>query len=74
MLFSVLTPSAEDPLIQIVAQLPTDILPKIANASDSDLDPTTIVALHQGMDFLTTFHSELIQDNRISSKNVFTQL
>ncbi|KAG5637432.1 hypothetical protein H0H81_004591 [Sphagnurus paluster] len=55
--------SSDDAPIQVIARLPTDLLPQ-ALASLDESDPKTIVALRQGLHFLTTFHPELTQDNR----------
>lgn len=58
-----LSPSPEDPPIQVIARLPTNLLPRSLPPLD-DNDPKTVVALRQGSRFLTTFHPELTQDNR----------
>ncbi|GLB33218.1 putative SNO glutamine amidotransferase [Lyophyllum shimeji] len=58
-----LHPSPEDPPIQVIARLPTNLLPP-SLASMDDNDPKTVVALRQGSHFLTTFHPELTHDNR----------
>jgi 5'-phosphate synthase pdxT subunit len=56
-------PTADDPPIQIIARLSSDLLPKSLTAEDG-IDPTTIVALRQGLHLLTTFHPELTNDDR----------
>ncbi|KAG5641049.1 hypothetical protein DXG03_006294 [Asterophora parasitica] len=58
-----LSPSPDDPPIQVIARLPTDFLPPSLASLDEN-DPKTVVALRQGLHFLTTFHPELTQDNR----------
>ncbi|KAF5371993.1 hypothetical protein D9615_008136 [Tricholomella constricta] len=58
-----LSPSPEDPPIQVIARLPTNLLPQ-SFASLDESDSKTVVALRQGLHFLTTFHPELTQDNR----------
>jgi len=58
-----LSPSPEDLPIQVIARLPTNLLPQ-SLASLDDNDPKTVVALRQGSHFLTTFHPELTHDNR----------
>ncbi|KAF9257070.1 SNO glutamine amidotransferase [Marasmius fiardii PR-910] len=58
--------SPNDPPIEIVARLPHDLVPKslINQVEDYDADATTIVAIRQGLHFLTTFHPELTKDDR----------
>jgi len=58
-----LSPSVDDPSIQVIARLSPDLLPPSLSSLNKD-DPKTIVALRQGRHFLTTFHPELTQDNR----------
>ncbi|KAF8075806.1 glutamine amidotransferase subunit pdxT [Lyophyllum atratum] len=58
-----LSPSPEDPPIEVIARLPTNLLPQSLASLDEN-DPKTVVALRQGSHFLTTFHPELTQDNR----------
>ncbi|KAJ7601104.1 PdxT/SNO family [Mycena floridula] len=55
--------AADGPPIQIIARLPHNLLPPALVSSGAD-DPRTIVALRQGLHFLTTFHPELTTDNR----------
>lgn len=58
-----LTPSPADPPIRVIARLAPNLLPHSLPSLDND-DPKTIVALRQGMHFLTTFHPELTHDDR----------
>lgn len=48
----------------MIARLPVELLPQGQKAPVDDNDPKTIVALRQGLHFLTTFHPELTRDNR----------
>ncbi|TFK35085.1 SNO glutamine amidotransferase [Crucibulum laeve] len=59
-----LAPSPDDPPIEVVARLSSDLLPEGFTSEDSANDPKTFVALRQGRHLLTTFHPELTQDNR----------
>lgn len=59
-----LTPSPDDPPIEVIARLPAGLLPQGPKAPVDDTDPQTIVALRQGLHFLTTFHPELTRDGR----------
>ncbi|ESK94253.1 pyridoxine [Moniliophthora roreri MCA 2997] len=61
-----LTNTTDDPPIQVVARLPLDRVPQslIEQAGDANKDDTTIVAVRQGLHFLTTFHPELTKDDR----------
>lgn len=58
-----LIPSLDDPTIQVIARLPSNLLPHSLPSLDNN-DPKTIVALRQGLHFLTTFHPELTNDDR----------
>ncbi|RDB20365.1 putative pyridoxal 5'-phosphate synthase subunit PDX2 [Hypsizygus marmoreus] len=55
--------SPDEPPIQVIARLPTNLLPHSLASLDEN-DPKTVVALRQGLHFLTTFHPELTHDNR----------
>ncbi|KAG1740202.1 PdxT/SNO family [Suillus paluster] len=65
-----LHPSTRNPPIEIIARLPTNLVPKsqklmVHNEGDSDPhDPQSIVAVRQGRHMLTTFHPELTNDGR----------
>jgi 5'-phosphate synthase pdxT subunit len=59
-----LSPLPSDPSIEVVARLPARFLPHGISGQIDDNDPRTIVALRQGMHFLTTFHPELTKDDR----------
>lgn len=59
-----LSQSPDDLPIQVIARLPVKLLPQGTKAPLDDNDPKTIVALRQGLHFLTTFHPELTRDNR----------
>ncbi|KAF8628128.1 hypothetical protein AX15_004082 [Amanita polypyramis BW_CC] len=59
-----LSPSSEDPPIEVIARLPIKFLPQGLATPADDNDPRTVVALRQGRHFLTTFHPELTKDNR----------
>lgn len=58
--------SPYDPPIEIVARLPHELVPKslINQVAKYDADATTVVAIRQGLHFLTTFHPELTKDDR----------
>ena len=56
-----LSQSPDDPPIEVIARLPVNLLPQ---GPVDDNDSKTIVALRQGLHFLTTFHPELTRDNR----------
>ncbi|KAG1741369.1 class I glutamine amidotransferase-like protein [Suillus lakei] len=65
-----LHPSTENPPIEVIARLPTDLVPKSQKLmihDEGDFDPhdaQCIVALRQGRHMLTTFHPELTKDSR----------
>ncbi|KAK7049415.1 Senecionine N-oxygenase [Paramarasmius palmivorus] len=61
-----LTNTKDDPSIQVVARLPLDQVPQslIDQAGEANKEDTTIVAVRQGLHFLTTFHPELTKDDR----------
>jgi 5'-phosphate synthase pdxT subunit len=59
-----LSPSADEPPIDVIARLPESLLPQDSKVSEDGTDPRTIVALRQGLHFLTTFHPELTRDDR----------
>lgn len=62
-----LTRSPGDPPISIIARLPPSILPQLipdSVKSDDEEDPRRVVAIRQGLHFLTTFHPELTSDDR----------
>ncbi|KAG0697098.1 PdxT/SNO family [Suillus ampliporus] len=65
-----LHPSSQNPPIEIIARLPTNLVPKSRklmghDEGDSDPhDPQSIVAVRQGRNMLTTFHPELTKDSR----------
>ncbi|KAF8335555.1 glutamine amidotransferase subunit pdxT [Amanita rubescens] len=59
-----LSPSPGDPPIDVIARLPESLLPQDSKVSADGTDPKTIVALRQGLHFLTTFHPELTRDDR----------
>jgi 5'-phosphate synthase pdxT subunit len=65
-----LVPTAHDPAIEVIARLPPVHLPHLQtlvspDGDDTDpLDTKAIVALRQGLHFVTTFHPELTRDNR----------
>ncbi|KAF8638473.1 hypothetical protein AX17_002184 [Amanita inopinata Kibby_2008] len=52
------------PPIEVVARLPAHLLPPSSQPPFGDNDPRTVVALRQGLHFLTTFHPELTKDYR----------
>lgn len=63
-------PSTENPLIEIIARLPVNLVPKSQKLMAHDEgdsgphDSQSIVALRQGRHMLTTFHPELTKDSR----------
>ncbi|KAH7921990.1 SNO glutamine amidotransferase [Leucogyrophana mollusca] len=65
-----LSPSPEDPPLEIIARLPAGLLPRsqtLVSPDEDDTDPRdprTIVAIRQGRHMLTTFHPELTKDSR----------
>ncbi|KAM6489334.1 PdxT/SNO family [Amanita muscaria] len=59
-----LSPLPNDPSIDVVARLSPRLLPHNISGPVNDDDPRTIVALRQGLHFLTTFHPELTADDR----------
>lgn len=65
-----LVPTIRDPPIEVIARLPPFHLPHsqtLVSVDEDDTDPRdtkTIVALRQGLHFVTTFHPELTRDNR----------
>ncbi|TFK67285.1 SNO glutamine amidotransferase [Pluteus cervinus] len=56
--------SSNDPPAQVLARLPSDLLPPSLTDSDHPDDPKTVVALRQGLHLVTTFHPELTEDSR----------
>jgi len=64
-----LVPTVHDPPIEVIVRLPPIHLPpqNLVSLDEDDTDPRdvkTIVALRQGLHFVTTFHPELTGDNR----------
>jgi len=65
-----LVPTVHDAPIEVIARLPPVHLPHsqtLVSTNEDDADPRdtrTIVALRQGLHFVTTFHPELTRDNR----------
>jgi 5'-phosphate synthase pdxT subunit len=59
-----LHPTPDDPPIEVIARLSPGLLPPALASPDHSDEPKTFVALRQGLHFLTTFHPELIEDNR----------
>ena len=57
-------PLPEDPPVQVIAKLSPEFLPPSPSSPDHSDEPKTVVALRQGLHFLTTFHPELTDDNR----------
>jgi 5'-phosphate synthase pdxT subunit len=63
-----LCPTPEDPPIEIISRIPTDLLPDSQRPAGSQDDPVenpnTIVAFRQGNHLFTSFHPELTKDDR----------